>query len=65
MALVFSNLIFLIPLIPIIGAFIALFFGKKLDSPHHGNLVALIALGSSFVLTLLNSGEVLLKLFLG
>ena len=65
MALIFSNLVFLIPLIPIIGAFIALFFGKKLDRPHHGNLVALVALGSSFVLTLLTSGEVLLKLLLG
>jgi len=65
MALIFSNLVFLIPLIPIIGAFIALFFGNKLDRPHHGNLVALIALGSSFILTLLTSGEVLLKLLLG
>jgi len=65
MALIFSNLVFLIPLIPIIGAFIALFFGNKLDRPHHGNLVALIALGTSFILTLLTSGEVLLKLLLG
>ncbi|MCK4847387.1 MAG: NADH-quinone oxidoreductase subunit L [Candidatus Heimdallarchaeota archaeon] len=65
MALIFSNLVFLIPLIPIIAAFIALFLGNKLDRPHHGNLVALIALGSSFLLTLLTSGEVLLKLFLG
>ncbi|MHA2112173.1 MAG: NADH-quinone oxidoreductase subunit 5 family protein, partial [Candidatus Hodarchaeales archaeon] len=63
--LVLSNLVFLIPLIPIIGAFIALFFGNKLDRPHHGNLVTLIALGSSFILTLLTSGEVLLRLLLG
>ena len=65
MALIFSNLVFLIPLIPIIASFIALFLGNKLDRPHHGNLVALVALGSSFILTLLTSGEVLLKLFLG
>ena len=65
MALNFSNLIFLIPLIPIIASFIALFFGNKLDRPHHGNLVALVALGTSFLLTLLTSGEVVLKLFLG
>ncbi len=66
MALLFSNLVFLIPIIPIVAAFIALFFGNKLDRPHHGNLVALVALGTSFVLTILASGEVLLNLlFLG
>ena len=62
MALIFGDLAFLIPTVPIVGAFIALFFGKFLDKKNHGNLVALIGLGISFVLTLLVSGEVVLRL---
>lgn len=62
MALIFGDLAFLIPTVPIVGAFIALFFGKFLDKKNHGNLVALIGLGTSFVLTLLVSGEVVLRL---
>jgi NADH-quinone oxidoreductase subunit L len=65
MALMFSNLVFLIPLIPIVAAFIALFLGNKIDRPHHGNLVTLVALGLSLVLTILASGEVLLRLLFG
>ncbi|MFX1286299.1 MAG: NADH-quinone oxidoreductase subunit L [Promethearchaeota archaeon] len=60
--LLFGNLTILIPLIPIIAAFIALFFGNKIDRPHHGFLVAFISLGSSLVLTLLVSGEVIFQL---
>ncbi|MFW9906235.1 MAG: NADH-quinone oxidoreductase subunit L [Candidatus Thorarchaeota archaeon] len=60
--LLFENLAILIPLIPIFAAFITLFFGNKIDRPHHGFLVAFIALGSSFALTLLVSGEVILRL---
>ncbi|MFX1504685.1 MAG: NADH-quinone oxidoreductase subunit L [Promethearchaeota archaeon] len=63
--LLLGNVAILIPLIPIIAAFIALFFGNKIDRPHHGFLVSFIALGSSLVLTFLVSGEVLLQLFLG
>ena len=62
MSLIFGDLAFLIPTIPIVGAFIALFLGKYLDKKNHGNLVALIGLGTSFVLTLLVSGEVVLRL---
>jgi NADH-quinone oxidoreductase subunit L len=62
MSLIFGDLAFLIPTIPIVGAFIALFLGKFLDKKNHGNLVALIGLGTSFVLTLLVSGEVVLRL---
>ena len=65
MSLMFSNLVFLIPLIPIVAAFIALFFGNKIDRPHHGNLVTLVALGFSLVLTILASGEVVLRLLFG
>ncbi|MHA2252686.1 MAG: NADH-quinone oxidoreductase subunit 5 family protein [Candidatus Kariarchaeaceae archaeon] len=60
--LIFGDLAFLIPIIPIVGAFIALFLGKFLDKKNHGNLVALASLASSLVLTIIVSGEVLLKL---
>ncbi len=62
MSLIFGDFAFLIPIIPIVGAFIALFLGKYLDRENNGNLVALIGLGLSFILTLLVSGEVVFKL---
>ena len=46
----------------ILAAFIILFFGNKIDHSHHGFLVAFIAISFSFILTILVSGEVLLRL---
>ncbi|MFX0051305.1 MAG: NADH-quinone oxidoreductase subunit L [Candidatus Hermodarchaeota archaeon] len=60
--LIFGNLAFLIPLIPIIISFIVLFAGKYIDKKAYGNLFALIALGASFILTVLVSGEILIRL---
>ncbi len=61
--LVFGGFAYLIPIIPIIFAFITIFFGKFVDKKAHGNIFALIALGVSFILTIIVSGEVLLRLF--
>jgi len=63
--LIFSDLAFLIPLIPILAAFFTIFFGKYIDKKAHSNLIALVSLGVSFILTLIVSGELLLHLFLG
>ncbi|MFX0209810.1 MAG: NADH-quinone oxidoreductase subunit L [Candidatus Hodarchaeota archaeon] len=63
--LIFGNLAFLIPLIPIIASFIVLFAGKYIDKKAYGNLIALVAMGASFLLTLLVSGEVLIQLLFG
>ncbi|MHA2170286.1 MAG: NADH-quinone oxidoreductase subunit 5 family protein [Candidatus Kariarchaeaceae archaeon] len=60
--LIFSNLAILIPLLPIIASFIVLFFGKNVDKKAFGNLIALLATGASFLLTLLVSGEILFRL---
>jgi NADH-quinone oxidoreductase subunit L len=61
-SLIFGNVAILIPLIPIIASFVVLFFGKYIDKKAFGNLIALLATGASFVLTLLVSGEILLRL---
>ena len=61
-SLIFSDVAILIPLIPIIASFIVLFFGKSVDKKAFGNLIAFFATGASFVLTLLVSGEILLRL---
>ncbi|MFX0015160.1 MAG: NADH-quinone oxidoreductase subunit L [Promethearchaeota archaeon] len=63
--LIFGILAFLIPLIPIIASFIVLFIGKYVDKKAYGNLIALIAMGLSFIITLLVSGEVLIQLLFG
>ncbi len=63
--MIFGGFAFLIPLIPIVTAFITLFFGKYIDEKAHGNIFALVALGASFILTLIVSGEILLRLFAG
>ncbi|MFX1286300.1 MAG: NADH-quinone oxidoreductase subunit L [Promethearchaeota archaeon] len=60
--LIFGNLAFLIPIIPILAAFFAIFFGKFLDKKAHGNIIALMALGTSLILTIIVSGEVILRL---
>ncbi|MHA2054128.1 MAG: NADH-quinone oxidoreductase subunit 5 family protein [Candidatus Hodarchaeales archaeon] len=60
--LIFGNLAILIPLLPIIASFIVLFFGKNVDKKAFGNLIALLATGASFLLTLLVSGEILFRL---
>jgi NADH-quinone oxidoreductase subunit L len=65
MSLIFGDLAFLIPTVPIIGSFIALFFGKYIDKKNYGNLIALIALGISFIFTIIVSGEAIAKLFMG
>ncbi len=62
--LIFGNLAILIPAIPIVASFIVLFFGKYFDKKAHGNLIALGATGGSFILTLLVSGEIVLRLLL-
>ncbi|MHA2304207.1 MAG: NADH-quinone oxidoreductase subunit 5 family protein [Candidatus Hodarchaeales archaeon] len=62
MSLIFGDLAFLIPTIPIIGAFIALFIGKYLDKENHGSIIALVSLASSLILTVIVSGEAVLKL---
>ncbi len=62
MSLIFGDLAFLIPTIPIVAAFVTIFFGKFVDRKKHGNIIALISLGSSLILTILVSGEVLIKL---
>ncbi|UCE13533.1 MAG: NADH-quinone oxidoreductase subunit L [Candidatus Heimdallarchaeota archaeon] len=61
--IVLGNLAFLIWLIPILASFIVLFFGRYVDKKAHGNLIALIAMGTSLILTLIISGQVLLLLF--
>ena len=63
--LIFGGFAYLIPLIPIVAAFITLFFGKFADKKAHGNVFALIALGASFILTIFVSGEILIRLFAG
>ncbi|WP_455140577.1 NADH-quinone oxidoreductase subunit 5 family protein [Candidatus Hodarchaeum mangrovi] len=63
--LLLPELAFLIPLIPICASFIILFFGKFVDRAAHGNLIALLSLGSSFILTLFVSGQYILNLLLG
>jgi NADH-quinone oxidoreductase subunit L len=60
--LIFGDLAFLIPLIPILAAFFILFFGKFFDKKAHGNIIAIIALGTSLILTIIVSGEVVLRL---
>ena len=62
--LIFSNLAVLIPIIPIVASFVVLFFGKYYDKKAYGNLIALFATGASFILTLLVSGEIILRLLL-
>ncbi|MHA2094601.1 MAG: NADH-quinone oxidoreductase subunit 5 family protein, partial [Candidatus Hodarchaeales archaeon] len=62
--LIFGNLAIFIPIIPIVASFIVLFFGKYYDKKAHGNLIALFATGASLLLTLLVSGEIILKLLL-
>ncbi|MHA1330270.1 MAG: hypothetical protein ACTSR2_04250, partial [Candidatus Hodarchaeales archaeon] len=64
-SLILPELTFLIPLIPIIASFIVLFFGNKIDKKAHGNIIAVLALGSSFLLTLFISGQYVLNLLLG
>jgi NADH-quinone oxidoreductase subunit L len=64
-SLIFGGFAFLIPLIPIVAAFVTIFFGKFADKKAHGNIFGLIALGASFILTLLVSGEILIRLFAG
>ena len=63
--LIFGGFAYLIPLIPIVAAFITIFFGKFADKKNHGNIFALIALGASFILTIFVSGEILIRLFAG
>ncbi len=60
--LIFGNLAILIPVIPIIASFIVLFLGKYYDKKSHGNLFALVATGGSLILTILVSGEIILRL---
>ena len=55
--LIFGNFAILIPIIPIVASFIVLFIGKYYDKKAHGNLIALLATGGSFILTLLVSGD--------
>ncbi|MFX1516241.1 MAG: NADH-quinone oxidoreductase subunit L [Promethearchaeota archaeon] len=63
--IIFGNLSFLIWLIPILASFIVLFLGKYVDKTADGNAIALVAMGTSFLLTLLISGQVLLQLLFG
>ena len=60
--IIFGDLAFLIWLIPILASFIVLFFGKFIDKNAYGHAIALIAMGTSFVLTLIISGQVLIQL---
>ncbi len=62
--LIFSDFAVFIPIIPIVASFIVLFAGKYVDKKAYGNLIALIATGASFILTLLVSGEIILRLLL-
>ncbi|MHA2244056.1 MAG: NADH-quinone oxidoreductase subunit 5 family protein [Candidatus Hodarchaeales archaeon] len=63
--IVLGNLAFLIWLIPILASFIVLFVGKYFDKNAHGNTIALFAMGTSLLLTLFISGQVLIQLFIG
>jgi NADH-quinone oxidoreductase subunit L len=62
--LIFGNLALLIPLIPIIASFIVLFLGKYVDKKAYGNAITLFALGASLILTILVSGEIILRLLI-
>ncbi|UCG02326.1 MAG: NADH-quinone oxidoreductase subunit L [Candidatus Heimdallarchaeota archaeon] len=63
--IIFGNLAFLIWLIPILASFIVLFLGKFVDKTAHGNAIALAAMGTSLILTLLISGQILFLLLFG
>ncbi|MFX0207426.1 MAG: NADH-quinone oxidoreductase subunit L [Candidatus Hodarchaeota archaeon] len=63
--IIFGNLAFLIWLIPILASFIVLFFGKYTDKNAHGNAIALVAMGTSLLLTLFISGQMLIYLLFG
>ena len=50
--LIFSNLAILIPVIPIIASFIVLFAGKYYDKKAYGNMIALVATGTRYLIYL-------------